>query len=127
MNVALVVVISLVIVVPVFSAVGVMMWKSHRSQAQAEAQDKERSISTDGCSVDVECEPRLRDLVIESVRRKRASLESSGMTRSCSTSSSSRVSEKNRRKKTRLSQLTKIQSDQADTRVPSNDVVVTAV
>ena len=121
MNVALVVVISLVIVVPVFAAAGVMMWKSHRSQALAEAsQDKERSISTDGCSVDVECEPRLRDLVVESVRRKRASLEGSGMTRSSSTSSSARFSNKRQKKL----QLTKIQSEEPGTRVPSHDVVV---
>ena len=105
---------------------------------QKRKNDKERSVSTEGCeagSVDVESEPRLRDLVVESVRRKRASLEgsSTAMTRSSSSASSGRFSQKRRK---RDAQLTKAQSDvrkpatlseEAATREPSNDVLVVSV
>lgn len=68
MNVALIVVVSLVITVPVVAAAGYMAWASHRArQADLAKGDAERSVSTeDGL------EPRLRDLAIESLRKKRS-------------------------------------------------------
>jgi hypothetical protein len=131
MNVALVVIISLIIIVPVLVAGGVMMYQSHKTQRLAEAsQDKERSVSTD-VAVDVETGARLRDIVVENFRRKRASLEDVGAseiaaTRSTSTASSDRRRLREPRSSKRLNrkvQLTKVQSEDAETRVPSTAAV----
>lgn len=82
MNVALIVVVALLILVPALSTVGYLAWASYRArQAEAKATDKERSISTDAATTAVaptphreeskEEPPRLRDLVIENLRKKR--------------------------------------------------------
>ena len=116
MNVALVVIISLVIIVPVLAAGGIMMYQSHRAQRQAEtSQDKERSVSTD--IADLESGGRLKDVVVENFRKKRASLEEIGSTSTTTTSNRDR-----RARRKRKQQLTKVQSvdDDAVTRVPSH-------
>ena len=128
MNVALVVIISLVIIVPVLTAGGIMMYQSHRAQRQAETtQDKERSVSTD--IAELESGGRLKDIVVENFRKKRASLEEVGST-STNASTREKARRKQRNRKT-SKQLTKAQSeDDAVTRVPSHQdvaVVVTEV
>ena len=135
MNVALVVIIALVIVIPVLCAGGVMMWHSYKASKQlAASENKERSVSTDVNVVDVEvgeASPRLRDLVIESVRRKRASIErdSSELSSMASTTQSSRREKRRNRSSLKKShQLTKIQSDDiAATREPSQETVTAVV
>jgi hypothetical protein len=134
MNVALVVIIALVIVIPVLCAGGVMMWHSYKASKQlAASENKERSVSTDVNVVDVEvgeASPRLRDLVIESVRRKRASIEgSSELSSMASTAQSSRREKRrNRSAMKKPHQLTKTQSDDiAATREPSQETVAAVV
>lgn len=142
MNVALVVIISLVIVIPVLSAGGVMMWQSYRASKRLEAAtDKERSVSTSDVNlVDVEVgeNPRLREAVVDSIRRKRASMEAASELSSTASTSHSSRREKRRKKHSlykqqpRIGQLTKAQSDKmvaddAATREPSHEVEVTAV
>ena len=131
---ALVVIISLVIIVPVLVAGGVMMYQSHKRQHIVEtAQDKERSVSTD--IADVESGGRLRDIVVENFRRKRASLEGIGgsefggsrSTSSSSTKGGKPPSSKRLRRGGDKVQLTKVQSEDAtgglaETRVPSTAV-----
>lgn len=147
MNVALVVIISLVIVIPVLSAGGVMMWQSYQATKRLEAAtDKERSVSTaDVNVVDVEVgeNPRLREAVVESIRRKRASMEGVAASEMSSTASTSHSSRREKRRKkqslstykqssSRIDQLTKVQSDKlcaadAATREPSHEVELAAV
>jgi hypothetical protein len=78
MNVALIVIVALLIVVPAAAAVGYLAWSAWRARESAlAATDKERSVSTDAATAvptreeSKEETPRLRDLVIENMRKKR--------------------------------------------------------